>query len=295
MDEGIDADDAYLLPTARGRWAYDWSHRRHPMVHPLRSPAGDVLTVDGPADHPWHHALWFAIKFVNGENFWEEYDAYGVTRHVAPPEVTASSVTGRLEWIRPDRSTVVLRERRRLVHVPIDDDTYAIDWDIELVAAVDVLLDRTPFDHWGGYGGLTLRGRPDWHDTRLTGPDGDHGLRALGVRAPWCDLTGEVAETGRSAGVLVLDHPDNPSYPTPWYATTRSSAYGDEGWSNFLCAAFLWDGPQTVGAGEALSVRHRVIVHDGTWLAARCQHEHERWVAHGALREESGTFVSPST
>ena len=35
-----------------GAATYVWGARRRPFVHPLRSPAGDVLTVDAPADHP---------------------------------------------------------------------------------------------------------------------------------------------------------------------------------------------------------------------------------------------------
>lgn len=269
-----------------GSWRYAWGARRRPYVHPLCSPAGDVLTVDAPADHPWHHGLWFAIKFVNGENFWEEYGEYGVVRHDGPPEVGSTDDTawlrGTLRWVRPDRTTMVLRERRTLAHVPIDDHAYAIDWTVELVPEVDVVLDRTPFTTWGGYGGLTLRGRPDWHDTRLLLPDGSERDRVLGDRAPWCDLAGPVGSHGRSAGVLLLDHPSNPSHPTPWYASTRADTYGDEGWSNFCNAALLWDGPLEVPAGEHLAIRHRAVVHDDVWSPARCGAEATRWLAPGS-------------
>ena len=94
-----------------------WSARRRPFVHPLRTPSGLVLTRDAPDDHPWHHGLWFTIKFVNGENFWEEYDEYGVLRHDGPPTsrstTTRLMVVGVLAWIRPDRETVVIDERAR--------------------------------------------------------------------------------------------------------------------------------------------------------------------------------------
>jgi hypothetical protein len=95
-----------------------------------------VLTRDEPDDHPWHHGLWFTIKFVNGENFWEEYDEYGVLRHDGPPGVAADdgvAIEGDVRWIRPDRQTVVVDERRRLTHVPLDGDAYAIDFATELV------------------------------------------------------------------------------------------------------------------------------------------------------------------
>jgi hypothetical protein len=63
----------------------------------------------------------------------------------------------------------------------------------------------------------------------------------------------------------------------PWYGSTRSTTYGDEGWSNFLNAAFLWDSALSVGAGEPLAFRYRVVVHDDTWSPARCGEEWERF------------------
>ena len=57
---------------------------------------------------------------------------------------------------------------------------------------------------------------------------------------------------------------------TPWYGSTRAATYGDDGWSNFLNAAFLWDGPETVAAGVTRRFGFRVVVHDGVWDADRC-------------------------
>jgi hypothetical protein len=248
------------------RWIYNADHRRRPHVHPLASPSGAVLTRDAPDDHPWHHALWFTIKFVNGENFWEEVPPYGVLRHVDP---------GTLHWIRPDRDTVAIVEQRSITEVDLGDDAYALDWSISLEPQADVVLDRTPFTTWGGYGGLSLRGRPDWTDTRLLLADGSTHDRVLGRRSPWCDLSGRV--DGGQAGVLVLNGPENPRHPVPWYGSTRAATYGDEGWSNFLNAAFLWDEPLSVAAGSVLSLLFRVVVHDGVWARERCAAEWSRW------------------
>lgn len=269
------------IEMAGGSWTYVAEARKRPHVHPLCSPSGAVLTRDAPPDHPWHHALWFTIKYVNEENFWEEQPPYGVLRHGDDLSTGDNSITGTLQWIRPDRETVVVTERRTLAHVPIDDATYAIDWSSTLVPHIDVLLDRTPFTTWGGYGGLAFRGRPDWTDTWLTvdGLDDDKTPERLtGQRGRWCDLTGTV--DGGLAGVLFLDAADNPRHPVPWYASTRAATYGDEGWSNFLNAAFLWDSSLTLAAGDELAFRYRVVVHDGIWDRARCTAAWEDW--HGA-------------
>ena len=250
------------------RWTYVAEHKR-PHVHPLRTPSGTVLTRDAPDDHPWHHGLWFTVKYVNGENFWETYDAYGVLRHVDDTTI---------HWIRPDRQTVALVETCVLTEVDLGtDDAYALDWDVTLVPQVDVVLDRTPFTTWGGYGGLTLRGRGDWTDTRLLLSDGTTHDRVLGTPADWLDITGTV--DGAEAGVLLLHHPSNVRHPVPWYASTRADTYGDDGWSNFVNAAFLWDGPLSIAAGEPFRLAFRAIPHDGTWDTARCATEWSRYTS----------------
>jgi hypothetical protein len=269
--------------TVRDRWTYHWGARRRPFVHPLRTPAGHVLTVDAPDDHPWHHGLWFTIKFVGGDNYWEEMAPYGVLRHRDDPPVVAAldgetaQLAGWVDWIAPDRETVVIRERRSITDRTLGPDAYALDIEVELHAAHDVVLDRTPFNgDWGGYGGLTLRGRPELVDTSLTLPDRSGVDRLLGEPAPWLAIDGRVGDD--EVGVLLIDAPTNPVHPVPWYASTRAATYG-AGWSNFVNAAFLWDGPMTLAAGQPLRIEHRVCVHDGRWDPDRCTSE---WAAYRA-------------
>lgn len=249
-----------------GRMRYEWAARRRPFVHPLRSPAGLVLTVDAPDDHPWHHGLWFTIKFVDGDNFWEEYDAYGVLRHDGEPHIShdqgAVTIDGALDWVRPDRATVALREHRRWTYRPVNDTTYSLDLTTTLVPVADAVLDRTPFTTWGGYGGLTFRGRPDFVETTLRIADDDEAHeRVLGTSARWLDCTGTIE--GHRVGIAMLDHPTNSRHPTPWYASTRADAYGSDGWSNFVNAALLWEESLLVPAAAPLALRYRVLVHDG--------------------------------
>ena len=280
-----------MTTTPIGPWTYQWEDVPRPFVHPVRTPAGRVVSVEAPDDHPWQHALWFTIKFVNGENFWEEYGEFGTLRQAEPPEVRAAAdgtVTGvsRIAWVRPDGVTVVADEVLALTHRPMADqpDAHVIDWDVRFTPSVAVELDRTPYTTWGGYGGLTLRGRPDWHDTRLllatSGDEPGDGLeQVLGDRAGWCALDGPLSDEDgeHDVGVVLLDHPSNPGHPVPWYASTRQPAYGIDGWTNFLNAAFLWDGPLTLAAGEELRLRYRFVVHDGRWDRDRIEATAAAW------------------
>jgi Methane oxygenase PmoA len=147
-------------------------------------------------------------------------------------DAASGVVQGEVIRIRPDRTTVAIRERRRLRHVDLADDAYAVDWDVTLRAPQDVVLDRSPYNgQWGGYSGLAFRGRGDWRDTPLLLDDGESRDRVAPRRSRWCDLSGPVAVVP-AGGVCVLDHPDNPSQPVPFYATCRAELGYGEGWAN---------------------------------------------------------------
>jgi hypothetical protein len=244
----------------RARWTSVVDGTPKPFVHPLCTPSGTVLTRVSPPDHPWHRGLWFTVKYVDGDNFWEE----------VPPFGTQVQDGDQVRWLRPDGS-VALRERRRLTAAILGHDAWALDWSSDLDPVTDVVLDRTPYTTWGGYGGLTLRGAGTWTDTRLLLADGTTASRVTGERAPWASLSGP------HGGVAVLDAPTNPRAPTPWYGSTRSAVYGGDDWSNFLNAAFLFHAPLAVAAGDTLRFRYRVVVHDGHWEGDRVAAAYEAW------------------
>ncbi|MCU1497509.1 MAG: hypothetical protein JWM47_1462 [Acidimicrobiales bacterium] len=282
--------------TVADRWTYGWADRKRPHLHPVATPAGHVLTRDAPDDHPWHHGLWFTIKYLDGDNFWEEMPPYGVLRHQGRPEAAAGpdgtvSVAGEVHWTRPDRQTVALVQQVSLTHVPLPEGSapaagetgaYAIDLDTTLEATAPVRLDRTEYTTWGGYGGLTVRGTAELVDTRLLLPDGSAHGRLVGTPGRWCDLSGTVITGGAAApaGLALFDHPANRRHPVPFYATTYDG-YGEGDWTNFANAAFLWSGPMDLDAGEQLRIRHRTLVHDGHWSAERLDAAWDRWVVEG--------------
>ena len=266
------ADPARELPL----WRYVYGGKPKPFFHPICTPAGHCLTLFEPHDHTWHRGLWYTIKFVNGENFWEEREPYGTQRTALPPTVEhmpgGRIVLGsNLAWVRPDGVGVVFHEERRVSYVPLDDRSYALDFETALIAQDDLALDRTPYTTWGGYGGLILRGTRNWQETRLLFPDGSTSDRPAGVPATWCDLSGKLdGGQGQTGGAAIFDHPDNPRHPTPWYGTT--------GPGHYLNAAFLFHEPLSLARDETLAFRYRVLIHDGIWDAARLQAAYAAYV-----------------
>ncbi len=226
-----------------------------PYVHPVTAPGGRTLTRVSPPDHPWMRGLWFAVKFVDGVNFWEEAGEFG--RQVQRGD--------QVDWIGPD-GRVRLREERTVICTP-----NVVDWTSTVIADHGAVLDRTPYTTWGGYGGLAFRGHEDWDDTRILLDDGCSYDRPTGQRSRWADLSGP------DAGVAVLDHPSNVRHPVPWYGGTRSPIYGP-GWGNFLNAALLFEEPMTLAPDTPLTLRYRVVVHDGSWGADQVEAAWTAWV-----------------
>ena len=257
-------------------WRYDYGSAPKPFFHPLRTPRGFCLSLFQPHDHIWHRGLWFTIKFVNGLNFWEENGEFGSQHTLLPPRVEhfadgSFSWESALNWKHPSRDEPLLRENRRIIYRPLEDDAYALDWNIELRSEAEVMLDRTPFSTWGGYGGLTLRGNRNWHSTQLRFPDGTTSDRPTGQSATWCDFSGTFDGGANCCGGLALfDHPANPRHPTPWYGTTGAGHY--------LNAAFLFHEPLIVRPDEPLVLRYRALVHDDAWETSRLNAAYEDFI-----------------
>jgi hypothetical protein len=264
-------------------WRYVYSGKPKPYFHPLCTPAGHLLTLFEPHDHFWHRGLWFTIKYVNGENFWEENDekGWGIQRTLAPPNVTCEtdgviSISSRQDWIRPGGAgregggSAIFREQRQFIHRPLSERAYALDFEFILNPLADVLLDRTVFTTWGGYGGLTFRGNRNWQETRLLFSDGTTSDRPTGIRADWCDLSGKIdGAPSATAGIAIFDHPKNLRHPTPWY--------GGTGPGHYFNAAFLFHEPMKVAANQPLSFQYRVLVHDGIPYREELQKEYDSY------------------
>jgi hypothetical protein len=100
------------------------------------------------------------------------------------------------------------------------------------------------------------RGAVLMNSDRLSGTD-----RIWGKRAKWVDYSTELK--GETAGVLILDHPSNPKYPTFWHAR----GYGLNAANPFGEHDFFGDnardGGLTISAGDSLTFRYRVVIHTG--------------------------------
>lgn len=259
-------------------WRYVYGGKPKPFFHPLTTPAGHVLTIFEPWDHIWHRGLWFTIKFINEDNFWEEKPGqpFGTQVTTSPLSITPQSndsfaVASRQQWIRPD-GQAILDEIRAFNHVTLDETSYALDFTFSLTPRIDVKLDRTPFTTWGGYGGLCFRGNRNWQQTKLLFDDNSTSDRPTPKQSKWCDLTGKIDGAYETqCGVAIFDHPNNPRHPVGWY--------GGTGTGHYFNAAFLFQEPMLLKAGELLKLRYRVLVHDGARTCEELESGYQSWIS----------------
>ncbi|MCM0622768.1 DUF6807 family protein [Nocardioides bruguierae] len=136
-----------------------------PVVHPLRTPSGHLLTGARPADHPWHHGLGLGLPDVDGVNLWggpsyvhpEGYLEARTRRGSVRAAGTGADAHEDLTWC-DDEGAPLLRERRT-VACTASGSGLSLRWRSVLTAARDLRLASPEANGRGGagYGGLFWR------------------------------------------------------------------------------------------------------------------------------------------
>ena len=260
-------------------WQFNFPKIGKPYFHPLNTVDGYTLTWLSPPDHPWHYALWFSWKYINGVNYWEEdkttHTPDGlteVTKHVIKVN---DDLSARIELqlsYHPTNSDDVLTEHRTIyVSSPNEKVDFYIDWESEFQAGeVDVVLERTPIEgeesgrRWGGYATLGLRINTETL-TKISLLN-DAGLRGLEIQTTptkWTDISGVIQEDStKSAGITIFDHNENPRHPVPGYVI-NSKNKNDLPRFVYTNPGLLYNSAYTIKAMDSLKLRYRIFVHDG--------------------------------
>ncbi len=246
-----------------------WQHNHDKAAsktcfHPLSTAGGFVLTADKPADHPWHHGLWWSWKFINGVNYWEE-NAAGQSAgrtvlrelHIDKGADHGATLRLTLAYHPAGGQEDVMTEAREIVLSPPDaNGGYTIRWTSEFKALVALKLDRTPLEGepqgkaYGGYAGLALRLSPMMKNPAnwkfVTEPQGQ--ALAHGQCAP------AVAIHGPEARITITAAPANPRMPSPWYVAQNMP---------FLQPAPLFERALDLKAGQSLRLAYSIEIRAG--------------------------------
>ena len=131
-------------------------------------------------------------------------------------------------------------------------DILSLSLYFHVYARTEVVLDRTPFTTWGGYGGLFVRLRNDLQNARLVFDDGTVATKCTGERYQWGGIEGTTPE-GSDCAVVFLPDKNNTRWPEPFYGHARPDYH-------FFGPAPLFHGPITLAPAETLSYGVRVLV-----------------------------------
>ena len=289
--------------------------QKKPSLFPVRSAKGAVVTRGYPLepkpgdriDHPHHIGLWFNYGDVNGLDFWNNSDAItgeraarmGTVVHQRVVEAVSGKDKGELnvemDWVDV-KGTILLKENTRYVFQG-DGTTRVVDRITRLAAlkepvvlgdnkegllgirmaralelpskSADVFLDANnkPAARAVNNEGVT---------GNYVGSDGKTGDAVWSTRGPWMMLQGKIGE--EAVTVSILDHPDNPGFPTVWHAR----GYGLFAANNLGQKAFdpkQEEARRTIAPGESMTFRHRVMIIDGTPDVAQMTAEQRKFAA----------------
>ncbi|MGI4873847.1 MAG: PmoA family protein [Janthinobacterium lividum] len=270
-----------------------------PVLYPLRAANGTVVTrgfpinprPGDPTDHPHHIGLWFNYENVNGLDFWN--NSYAIAKEKKKDYgwiktdrilTTSSGPTGVLayhaNWTN-QQNQVLLEETTRF-----EFSGTARTRTIDRVTTLKAVQPVTFTDAKDGLLGLRLAHElqmPNDQDQKFTDSKGivtvvkagtDHlpngnyltsagkrGNDAWSTRGTWCKAYGKMGTD--SVSVAIIDHPQNPNYPTFWHAR----GYGLFA-ANPLGERIFTNGKSTknlqLKPGEAVTFRYRVLLDEGS-------------------------------
>lgn len=250
-----------------------------PYLHPLRTLAGDTLTLHRPHDHRWQHGLSVAIPYLSGENFWggptysreagyAQQTNHGQQRHTDWAAMTCDDhagvdLTERLMWITQAGTPWIAETRRLQVH-GLDESAghYALTFTLRLTnihhAALAFGSPTTEGRPQAGYGGLHWRGARDLQDGALLLADGRTGsadLDLMGQAAPWLAYSGSHDGADRASTLLFLDTATNPRSPTQWFTRTEKAAA--------VSFALCYDTRYLLPPGDTLALTYTLVICTG--------------------------------
>ena len=289
---------------------------KKPYLYPLRTAKGTVVTRGWPleprpnerVDHPHHIGMWFNYGDVNGLDFWNNSNAIpadraprmGTVVHKRVIEAKSGGDKGELnvemDWV-DSKGTLLLKENTRFIFRG-DATSRTIDRITRLTAMKEPVVfgeskegvlgirvargleqpSNAPdvFTDANGQTSKTKVVNNEGVTGSYVGSDGKTGDAVWGTRGPWTMLQGTIG--GEAVTIAMLDHPDNPGFPTYWHAR----GYGLFAANNLGQKVFdpkQEEAKRTIGPGGSMTFRHRVMIIDGTPDAAQMTAEQRKFAA----------------
>jgi hypothetical protein len=247
--------------------------------HPVNTPSGERITSLAPNDHPHHRGIFFG---------WHDTAFYEPNAPNPSPTASLKSATVRRAdfwgWgvYAPREGRIVQNREVKLVNADASHAEVEIHNDLMVdgrkmgeendnvivterdgVFVLDMVYTIAPRVEYrlaqNAFGGFDVQCRKDgdsYYSTaagKVTRRDPQYAYPELDWPSePWYDFTIQFRDSGKIAGAAVMDHPQNP--PTLWHIS-RSL------W--MLNPCIVAPGPRIIQPDAPLTLRYRVVTHDG--------------------------------
>ncbi|WP_328468143.1 PmoA family protein [Actinoplanes sp. NBC_00393] len=244
-----------------------------PYLHPIRTLAGDLVSLYRPHDHVWHKGIAWSLPYVGEHNFWggptyvhghsyvqKENNGSATHRRMTDLSVSGDAVTlaHELDWTS-QQGAPVLTEERSLTARVIDDTSWVLVFATRMTNVSGGVLDfgspTTKGRANAGYGGLFWRGPRSFTGGVVQSPDGTGADDLRGKRAEWFAFRGRHDGTGGASTVVMIDDTANPQHPPQWF--TRSEEFACLNPAPFFSAELALD------AHASLAFRYAVVIASG--------------------------------
>lgn len=237
-------------------------YTRSGFLHPVRTPSGKVVTDPMPMSHHTHqHAImmaWVDTTFEGRHvDFWNSDKRQGKVEHVEIKPTTSGPVFGEMvctlkhiDLTAPDGPRAALDEEWR-VRVYNLAGHFLFDITSTQTCATDSPLVLNQYH----YGGMTVRGAPEWENPRvgrLVTSEGLNRRRGNHTRPRWVSLSGPLGEG--SGGIVVMGGGDNANHPEPVRLHPNMP---------YFCFAPVVLGEMRIEPDRPLVSSYRFVTHDG--------------------------------
>jgi hypothetical protein len=252
-----------------------------PYLHPVRTLAGELVTVYRPEDHPWHKGISWSLPNVGTENFWGgptyrrgdgyvQVDNNGAMRHdgfapIRAGRAEAGDVQGslaeRLTWVTAAGEALFAEQRVITAAMTAGRAGWSLGFQTTMRNAggrtVAIGSPTTEGRENAGYGGLFWRGPAALAGGRVLTAEGAGGDEVMGRRGPW------LAFATPAATLIFRDSPGNAGFPCQWFVRTTPYAC--------VSPAPFFSAEVPVAAGEELTLRYQIVVADGELDIGGCE------------------------
>jgi len=235
------------------------AYERAGYVHPLYDLKGNIVTEDGPVDHPYHRGIYWAWHQVlrDGKMVADGWVSENISYR--PVDVRTGKKKGRafieaeLRWSVPGvpGAADIIKELTTIVVHAAHKHYRAVDFTVKLIPLEDGIA-LGGADDEKGYGGFCLRLQLPEDISFHAGQQRVTAMERAVFAGPWMDFAGSFGGAGEGrSGITVFCQPDASGL---WILRERKSMQNP---------VFPGRVPRLVPR-EGWTLRYRLIVHDGT-------------------------------